>query len=151
MMSEVRLLGYMRLLSTNAASKQIRSNPRLLIYGECVRLEHPEILEELCKGRTSLAACPESEHINLIALKVASIVSRVKIEELLVLSVDGSPHCVQLHHAVEEALKISGSPVNVKHLVIYKGKTSEISKEAVKTARYLFKVENLIKKSQNLE
>jgi len=144
-MVDVGLPGYMRLLSTNAASKEIRANPRLLIYGECVRVEHPEILRDLSKGRTCLAACPESEHINIIALKVASIVSRLELEELLVLTVDGSPHCIQLHHAVEEALKIARSPVEVKHLVIYKGKASEISKEAIKTARYLFKIENLIK------
>ncbi len=144
-MVDAGLPGYMRLLSTNAASKEIRSNPRLLIYGECVRMEHPEVLKDFSKGRTCLAACPESEHINMIALKVASIVSRLELEELLVLTVDGSPHCIQLHHAVEEALKISHFPVKVRHLVIYKGKVSEISREAVKTARYLFKIENLLK------
>lgn len=144
-MVDAGLPDYMRLLSTNAASKEIRSNPRLLIYGECIRVEHPEILDDLSKGRTCLAACPEREHINVIALKVASIISRLELEELLVLTVDGSPHCIQLHHAVEEALKISRSPVKVRHVVIYKGKALEISRETVKTARYLFKVENLIK------
>jgi len=144
-MVDAGLPTYMRLLSTNAASKKIRSNPRLLIYGECVRVEHPEVLKEFSEGRVCLAACPESEHINMIALKVASIVSRLEIKELLVLTVDGSPHCIQLHHAIEEALKISPSPAKVRHLVVYKGKALEISKEAIKTARYLFKIENLMR------
>ena len=150
-MDETRSQAYMRLLSMNSASKEIRANPRLLIYGECVRIEHPEILREFSKGRVALAACPESEHINVISLKVASILCRVDLEDLLVLSVDGSPHCVQLHHAVEEALKTSRSPVRVRHLVIYKGRVSEISKEAVKAARYLYKIENLIRKAYDLE
>lgn len=150
-MDEARSPVYMRLLSTNSASKKIRSNPRLLIYGECVRTEHPEILEEFSKGRVALAVCPESEQLNIVSLKVASILCRVDLEDLLVLSVDGSPHCVQLHHAVEEALKISCSPVRVRHLVIYRGRVSEVSKDAIKTARYLFKIENLIRKAHDLE
>lgn len=145
-MAESKFSCYMRLLSTNAASKEIRANPRLLIYGECVRTEHPEVLERASDGRVPLAACPEAEHINLMALKVASILSRLDIEELVVLTVDGSPHCVQLHHGVEEAVKVSGSSVKVKHLVVYKGKASEVSRKAVKTARYLYKVDDLIKR-----
>jgi len=135
----------LRLLTTNSASHRIRRVRRLLIYGECLKEEHPEIVEELSKGRVALSSCPEAEHINLIALKVASIIARVKLEEIVVLTTDGSPHCLQLHHAVEEACKIAGfSP---RHMVVEGGRVVEVSREAVKTARYLSKVDRLLRRS----
>ncbi len=134
---------HLRLLSTNSASRLLRENPRLLIYGNCVRIEHPDLFKEECAGRVCLSTCPESEHINVIALKIASILSRVELKELVVLSIDGSPHCVQLHHAVEEAIRVSRAPEVVKHVVIHRGRRSEVSSETIKLARYLYKIEKL--------
>jgi hypothetical protein len=82
-----------------------------------------------------------------VALKLASIFARVDLEEVVVLTVDGSPHCIQLHHAVEEARKVTGRQINVRHFVIEGGEALEVSAEAVKVARYLSKIQRLLTKT----
>ncbi len=121
----------------------------LKIIGECIPVEWPEITNRLCDNSICFSSCPERDHINIIALKIASILSRVDLREIQVATVDGSPHCLHLHHAVEEALRITGKGVEVRHMVIYKGKLFQVSQNAVKTARFLRKVDTLIGKLSN--
>lgn len=135
---------YRCLLNINCASKSLRHNPRLLIYGTCVRDEYPEIYRRFAENRVSVAICLEQYHINIVALKIASILARVDLEELVVLTVDGSPHCIQLHHAVKEAVKVTGKSVKVRHYVVENGEAVEISESVVKAARYLTKIKKLM-------
>ncbi len=108
-------------------------------------MEWPKISEKLCGKPLCLSSCPEHDHINIIALKTSSILARVNLKEIQVITVDGSPHCLHLHHAVEEALKITGKNIKVRHIVIYKGKLLQVSRDAVKIARFLHKIDNLLK------
>ncbi len=137
---------YKRLTEVNVASKLIRDTRRILVYGSCVRDEYPEIFEEFRLGRVPLAVCLEAEHFNVVALKLASMFARVELEEVVVLTVDGSPHCVGLHHAVEEALRVTRKNIQVKHYVIEGGKALEVSSQAVKVSRYLSRVQRLLEK-----
>lgn len=134
----------MELLSTNSGSKLLREHKELVIVGTCLMMEWPDLVNPICKEALCLSVCPEKDHINVISLKLASILSRVKLEEITVLTVDGSPHCLQLHHALEEAVKVTGLRSEVKHMVIYKGKLFEITGKSVKYARYLYKINKLI-------
>jgi len=134
---------YIDLMDYNVAGRAIRTLKRVLIYGTCVRYEHPEIYRSFSQDRVPLAVCLEREHFNMVALKVASMLARVKLEELVILTVDGSPHCVQLHMAIEEALKVTKTSVPVKHLVIEKGEVIEVPAYCVKLARYLSKIKKL--------
>jgi len=136
----------MELLSLNASSRLLRERRRLLIYGKCLEVERPGLIEQLSVGAVAAWACPERDHINVIALKVASMLARVELEELTVVTVDGSPHCVQLHHAVEEAIKVSKrGDLRVRHLVSHGEKVIEVSERAIKVARYLSKIERLLR------
>ncbi len=117
----------------------------LRIVGECIPVEWPEISKELCNKSLCLSSCPERDHINIIALKISSIIARVDLKEIQVITVDGSPHCLHLHHAVEEALKVTGRDIEVRHMIIYKGKLIKVSRNAVKIARFLHKVDDLLK------
>ncbi len=131
----------MRLLETNAGSKVIRGKD-LLFYSVCIESEHPDIFMELSQGRTALWVCLELEHINMLVYKIASMLRLYEPPKTIsVLTVDGSPHCIQLHYAVEEAKKISGSSVEVKHFVISNGAVNEVSAQTVKKSRYLGKLE----------
>ena len=135
---------YRGLLDYNVAGKKIREKRRLLVYGTCVRDEYPEVFSEFSAGRVPLAVCMEAVHFNMVALKLASMFARVKLEEVVVLTVDGSPHCVQLHHVVEEARRVvGGNAPPVKHFVIEEGRVVKVSEKTVKTARYLSKIEKM--------
>jgi hypothetical protein len=140
-------LTYRRLTEFNVAGRELREKRRLLVYGSCIFNEYPDILSRFSEGRVALSVCLEAEHLNVVALKLASIFARVDLEEVVVLTVDGSPHCIQLHHAVEEARKVTGRQVNVRHFVIEGGEALEVSPEAVKVARYLSKIQRLLGKT----
>ncbi len=143
-------MNFLRFMEYNVAGRAIRETKRLLIYGACLAWERPDLVEEYAHGRVALAVCLEETHVNMFVAKLAGVLARVPLEELVVLSVDGSLHCVQLHMGVEEALKLTGAKLDVKHLVFEGGKVVEVSPKAVKTARYLSKVDRLLSSLSSL-
>ncbi|RLE98131.1 MAG: 4Fe-4S ferredoxin [Thermoprotei archaeon] len=136
------LTPYRKLMDVNVAGREIRRLRRILLYGTCVRDEYPSIFRMYAEGRVPLAVCMEETHFNLVALKLASMAARVKLEELVVLTVDGSPHCVQLHMAVEEVDKIVGG-LPRRHIVVEGGEAHEIEPMYIRIARYLTKIRKL--------
>ena len=136
----------MDLLELNSCCRLLRERRSLLIYASCIDVERPGLPESVAPDSVRASVCMEREQFNVVSLKVASILARVELEELAVLTVDGSPHCVQLHHAVEEAVKIAGG-VKPRHLVLAEGEVVEVPARAVKTARYLSKVARLLTSS----
>ncbi len=136
----------MSLLETNAGSKGILGK-KLLIYGSCIKEEHKDLFKVLSAGKTALGVCLEREHVNMIVYKLATVLKLNKPpKEITVLTVDGSPHCVQLHYAIEETKKLVGSNINVKHVVVSNGKPVEVDRKTVKLSRYLAKIQKLIEK-----
>jgi len=128
----------MDLMSTNAKGKYIRGK-KLLLYGSCIE-ENPQYLENF-KDYTLLSFCPEKEHINMAFYKLMAMMSVA--EELVVLTKDGSPHCVQLHYIAQEVLRYAERKFPLRHYVINRGEMIEISPEDVKISRYLSKIKRL--------
>ena len=132
-----------RYLEVNVCSKDIRKRKKLLLYGACIEQEYPDILQQYSNQYAMYPICMEAEHFNIVGFKLAGTLSRCPPKELVVFTVDGSPHCLQLHHVVEEAIKVTKANTKVIHLVIHEGKVHEIPNEVVKIARYLHKVLNM--------
>ncbi len=128
----------MELMSTNAKGKNIRGR-KLLIYGTCVD-ETPNFLENFA-DYTHLSFCPERVHINMAFYKLVAMFSVAK--EAVILTKDGSPHCVQLHYIAQEVLKYSERKIPLRHYVISDGKLVEIEPEDIKLSRYLSKIRKL--------
>jgi len=143
-------MSFRDLMEVNAASREIREKKRLLIVGSCLIDEHPKIVEKYSNGRAKLKVCLEREHFNMVCLKLSSIIARVPLEEIIVLTVDGSPHCIQLHFMMDEIEKITGKKLNVKHILVYKGEDVEVDDETVKNARYLTKVYGMKNAATNI-
>ena len=126
------------LITTNVYSKHLSN--RLLICGTCLVSEWPEHVETLNDGRTLLTVCLESVHFNTAFGKIVSILAKGAIEEIVVLTKDGSPHCRQLPDVVDWALKVTKSESVVdKYFVIEHGTLLEIPKERIKEKRHLSK------------
>ncbi len=136
-----------RLIDVNARSRIFRDKRKLLIIGRCVEIEHPEILEKFPQNEYGiLSVCLEAEHVNMVGFKLLGILARGDYEEVSVLTVDGSMHCTQLHWMVEEVFKIGRyRNISRRHYIIYHGKIYNVSTDAVKTSRYLYKVDKLLK------
>ena len=133
------------LLSTSVAAKDVRG-ASVLIYSECLRHEWPELLAQQAEGRVALSVCLEREHISHITAKLATMLVMGRPAQLVVLTVDGSPHCLQVHFAAEQALRLTGLPVTVKHLVVEKGRLYEVGPDVVRAARHLSEVAALMRK-----
>lgn len=124
------------LLKTNVNSKKIWKD--VLIYGSCISEEHPETLKKF-RQKTRLYICLEEEHVNKAAWKIANIVRANKVRKITALTIDGSPHCVQLHYALED-LKEMLPDLAVEHYTIERGRLIEISPEAVRKSRHLSEI-----------
>jgi hypothetical protein len=135
----------MELLATNVKNRQLRE-AALLIYGTCVENEVPKIFNALAKGRIPLRVCLEKIHMNIVGFKLATILQTSKPKELVVLTLDGSPHCIQLHFTAEQTKRVSKSNINIKHYVIEKRKLIEIPPDVVEIARHLSMVQEACQK-----
>ncbi len=139
-----RLPELRQLLSTSVTARALRG-AKVLIYSECLRWEWPEGLARVAEGHVALSVCLEREHISHLTAKLATLMVMGKPAELAVLTADGSPHCVQAHFAIRQALRLTGLDVPVRHLVVEKGELYEVEPEAIYVARHLSKVQTLLR------
>jgi hypothetical protein len=132
------------LLSVNVGASFLRRFKRFLLVGSCVLEEHPEIAKEYAKDRVCLHVCLEAFHMNMAETKLACIVRLHQPTELLVLTVDGSPHCLQLHMLAEDLRRYFNLNTEVRHVVVEHGRPCNVSDAAVKIARHLHSVQALL-------
>ncbi|MFX1262311.1 MAG: hypothetical protein ACFFAZ_09505 [Promethearchaeota archaeon] len=105
---------------------------------------YPEIVEEHRErdgGSAVLSVCLEETHANQAGFKIGSIVRYSQISRLTALTVDGSPHCVQLHFLIEDIKRHFTPEVETDHYVVEKGVVHQVSASAVKQARHLSRIE----------
>jgi len=121
-----------------------------LIASACLPLVAPDIFQELSKNRAILLACPEREPPTHYG-KIASMIRSCKPQKLVVVTVEGSPHCFTLHASVNEAEYILGQKVHREHYVVLDGeKLITVDPQAVRVARYLHLVDKLIKENPSI-
>lgn len=117
----------------------------ILIVSACLPYVNPRLFEELSKDKVVLLACPERENPTHYG-KIASIIRSSKPRSITVVTIDGSPHCFTLHASVNEAEYILGEKVEKKHYVIVNARElKEISPDAIRVARYLHLVDELLR------
>jgi len=133
----------MKLVQTYVKSPFLRKSS-ILIIGECVQHVFPKIYKRFAKGRAVLTSCPEIENAGLIMGKTATMLACSNPKEIVVLTVDGSPYCFQLHAALNQALFVTKAEVPLRHLVIVKNDVHEVSAESVQVGRYLHLVQKCI-------
>jgi hypothetical protein len=105
---------------------------------------YPDIVEEYQGqngGYAVLIVCLEETHANQAGFKIASIVRYSQIERMTALTIDGSPHCVQLHFLIEDIKRHFTPEVETDHYVVEKGIVHQISAASVKRARHLSKLD----------
>jgi len=123
----------------------------ILLAADRVKKIYPGLFEELAKGRAAFLCCPETENPTMLMGKLASIITCSKPREIVIVSIEGSPHCLLLHMAINEALFVAkAKEVSVKHYVVLEGRLIEVSEEAARVARYLHLVQKAIEKYPEL-
>ncbi len=122
----------------------------LLIASACLPFVNPELFRRLAEGKTVLFACPERESPTHYG-KIASMVRSSRPRRITVVTIDGSPHCYTLHASANEAEYILGEKLNKEHFVAVNGRELvRISPNAVRVARYLSLVNEMLEKNQEV-
>jgi hypothetical protein len=102
------------------------------------------------EGRVVLTGCPEAENAKMLVGKLATILTCSNINDLTVLTMEGSPHCFALHAVANETMFITKVKVPFSHFVILNGKAIQVSSESVRVARYLHLVQKCIQKCPDI-
>jgi hypothetical protein len=134
------------LMSINVGDRRLREKGKLLLIGSCMN-RFPKIVKDFSErdgGQAILHVCLEETHVNQAGFKIGSIVRYAGISEVTALTIDGSPHCVQLHYVIDDVKRHFTPEITTKHYVVEKGKIHEISSDAVKKSRHLSKIEKMI-------
>ena len=134
------------LMRTNVGDKGLRDNPNLLLIGSCMD-RFPDVVNDIFEkdqGQSILHICLEETHVNQAGFKIISIVRYSRIKKVAILTMDGSPHCVQLHYVVEDIKRHFTPEIETAHYVIEKGNLFEISAEAVKRSRHLSQIQKML-------
>ncbi|MHA1653942.1 MAG: 4Fe-4S ferredoxin [Candidatus Thorarchaeota archaeon] len=135
------------LMRINVGDRRLRESGLLLLIGSCMRSRYPEIVEEFRQrdgGQAVLDVCLEEMHVNHAGFKIASIIRYSGIRRVTALTVDGSPHCVQLHYVIEDIKRHFTTDVETAHYVVERGEVFEISPAAVKRSRHLSKIQHML-------
>jgi len=131
------------LLSTRVKDPRLR-NATLIIVSEC--LLGTNIVDKLAERGVVLYACPERERDTYHG-KIATIIRCSQPRAIEVYTAEGSPHCFLLHTAVETAIFITDSQIEVKHYVVLgQEQIVEVRREAIRVARYLHIVDELVRR-----
>ncbi len=120
------------LLRTRVGSEKLGGE--LLVYSLCIRQEQPEMLKGFQVSK--LGVCLEESHVNQAAWKMLNIVRAGGVKRVTALTMDGSPHCVQLHYALQDIAKAMPN-LEVRHAVIEKGRLLEVTGGDVRKSRHL--------------
>lgn len=133
------------ILECNVGDMQFQQTKRLLLFGTCLPNRYPEIFEKFLEGRAPVHACLEDLHMDHVGYKLVNIIKYSKIEELTILTIDGSPHCYQLQVLGQDIKRHFAPEVEISHYVIEKGDLYEISYQTITVARHLNRVQKLLK------
>ena len=139
----------MKLIETWVKASYLKRSS-LLLLSECAKDIFPDVCQKFAKGRVVLTSCPEVENSEMIMGKLASILTCSNPSDLTVLTMEGSPHCLSLHSAANEALFITKASVPLSHFVILEGRAIEVSSESVRVARYLHLVQKCIQRCPDI-
>jgi hypothetical protein len=137
---------YQQLMRINVGDQSLRERGKLLLIGSCMD-RYPDIVEEFSErngGFAALQVCLEETHVNQAGFKIGSIIKYAGITDVVVLTVDGSPHCIQLHYVIEDIKRHFAPEITTAHYVIEKGIVYEVSAEAVKRSRHLSKIQKML-------
>lgn len=112
-------------------------NGKFLLMGSCVANSYPEIIKDFEKKWKNLVSiCLEQEHYNKMVSKLFNVLGTGNVKKIGFLTVNGSPHCAQVHFASKYLKRGLNKDVIYRHYVINDdGKVYEVSMEAIDKSR----------------
>jgi hypothetical protein len=111
---------------------------RFLLIGTCVERLHSDILSKFqAQWQHVVGYCLEQEHYNMLFAKLIDILALGKTKQVGFLTVDSSPHCIQMHYLSNYLARALKTPVDFAHFVVYEKEVYQIPEEAIVSSRRL--------------
>ena len=117
----------------------------VVIVGSCLKIMQPEGFKKIKFISDNIyELCLEETHINMAITKVGGMIRTGKIKKLVFVSVDKSPHCIQLHYIQDELRKMMDlSKVEINNYVIVDNELIRISEETISISKNLKELSKL--------
>ena len=117
----------------------------VVIVGSCLKIMQPEGFKKIKFISDNIyELCLEETHINMAITKVGGMIRTGKIKKLVFVSVDKSPHCIQLHYIQDELRKMMDlSKVEINNYVIVDNELIRISEEIISISKNLKELSKL--------
>lgn len=118
----------------------------IIIVGSCLKYMQPEGFRKLNDISDNIyELCLEETHINMAITKVGGMLRTGKIKKLIFVSVDKSPHCIQLHYIQDELKKMMNiENIDIKNYVVINNELEEITPEIISLSKNLSKLKHII-------
>ena len=133
--NEIRM-NYTNILDQNIYDPGFKD--QFLVIGSCLTKIHPEIVKQFAKEWGSVYTfCLEQFHYNQMMAKLYSILAVANPKRVGFLTVDGSPHCIQMHFGSKYLKRgLKNSEIQYEHYVIdEQGKVAQVTMEAIDKAK----------------
>lgn len=128
-------MNYPNILQQNSYSSFFKG--KFLLIGNCIENLYPDILGEFQdKWKNVISICLERDHYNQMVAKLFDILGTGNVKKVGFLTVNGSPHCVQVHFVSKYLKRGLNKEVDFEHYVINNdGKVFKVAMEAINDSR----------------
>ena len=118
----------------------------MIIVGSCLERMQPKAYSDLKEISNNIYdICLENTHLNMVITKIIGMLCRVNVKNLIFESVDGSPHCVQLHYIENEIQKsMQLKNIEIIHYVAVDNKLVKITNDTIKKSKLLSELQKYI-------
>lgn len=122
-------------------------NKKMIIIGSCLENMFPNIYQKLEQESTNIyEVCLEETHLNMVITKIAGMLARNDIKEIKFVTIDKSPHCVQLHYVVKELENIMDlEKIHIENYVATSEGLIEVPLKVIGLSKNLAKLSEMIK------
>jgi hypothetical protein len=123
----------------------------VIICGSCLPNMDPSAFNKLKHISNNIFfTCLEETHMNMVAHKIASVLRLGKVKNLIMVSVNKSPHCVQLHYMRYELEKIMNlRDISVISYTTFNGNLVEVSPKTISLSKNLVELQKLRKNTKS--
>ncbi len=122
-------------------------NKKMIIIGSCLENMFPNIYQKLEQESTNIyEVCLEETHLNMVITKIAGMLARNDIKEIKFVTIDKSPHCIQLHYVVKELENIMDlEKIHIENCVATSEGLIEVPLKVIGLSKNLAKLSEMIK------
>lgn len=121
------------------SSNVFESEETVVVCASCLPTFDSVAFEKVKElGAKIFFVCLESFHMNMVAHKLSGFVETGKVKKMIFVSIDKSPHCIQLQYIRKEIGKhLKGFDVIYESYVVSKGDLVKISLDTISLSKNL--------------